>query len=89
MKLQPIGDRLLVCFDKKEEKSAGGLLLASSAQEKPSFCRIVSTGPGVTNADLKPGTKIIIKGYAGTDIKVDKMEVSIINEGDIIAILED
>lgn len=88
MNIRPTNDRLLVQFDKTEEKTASGLLLPTEAQEKPEICSILSIGPDVECEDLKPGVKIIINHFAGTDIKVDEEKMTLVKESDIIAIVE-
>lgn len=88
MKIKPVGSRVLVYF-KTEKKTQAGLILAKSAQVKPEYATIIITGDGVKNKDLQIGTKIIAHRYAGTDINLDGVSVSLINEADIIAIVKD
>lgn len=87
--ITPLGQRVLVYFGEKEKVSAGGLLIAESAQKKPEICTIVKVGADVENKSLAAGTKILIQHYAGTDIKIDKSSFTLVNEKDIIAIVED
>lgn len=87
--ITPLGQRVLVHFGEKEKVSAGGLILAESAQEKPEICTIVKVGADVENKNLAAGIKVLIQHYAGTDIKIDKSSFTLVNEKDIIAIVED
>lgn len=87
--ITPLGQRVLVHFADKEKVSAGGLLIAESAQKKPEICEIVKVGADVENKDLAAGNKVLIQHYAGTDITIDKKSFTLVNEKDIIAIVED
>lgn len=87
--ITPLGQRVLVHFGEKEKVSAGGLILAESAQEKPEICTIVKVGADVENKDIAAGIKVLIQHYAGTDIKIGKASFTLVNEKDIIAIVED
>lgn len=87
--ITPLGQRVLVHFADKEKVSAGGLLIAESAQKKPEICTIVKLGADVENKDLAAGNKVLIQHYAGTDITIDKKSFTLVNENDIIAIVED
>lgn len=87
--ITPLGQRVLVHFGEKEKVSAGGLILAESAQEKPEICTIVKVGVDVENKDLAAGIKVLIQHYAGTDIKIGKASFTLVNEKDIIAIVGD
>lgn len=87
--ITPLGQRVLVHFDEKEKVSAGGVILAESAQEKPEICTIVKVGAGVEDKTLAAGIKVLIQHYAGTDIKIGKASFTLVNEKDIIAIVED
>lgn len=87
--ITPLGQRVLVHFGEKEKISAGGVILAESAQEKPEICTIVKVGAGVEDKNLAVNQKVLIQHYAGTDIKIDKSSFTLVNEKDIIAIVED
>lgn len=87
--ITPLGQRVLVHFGEKEKVSAGGLILAESAQEKPEICTIVKVGAGVEDKTLAVNQKVIIQHYAGTDIKIGKEFFTLVNEKDIIAIVKE
>ena len=96
MKLKPLGDRVVLRFQQAEETTKGGIILASSAQEKPQIAEVIAVGPGKTNDDgsltpvaLKVGDKVIAGKYSGTEVKIDGQEYTIISEKDILAKIED
>lgn len=88
MKVTPLKDRLLVKYGETEKKTESGLLLADSAQKKPTYCTIIKTGSEVENKELAAGVNVMTVGYAGTDIKVNGENYTIVKESDIIAIVE-
>lgn len=94
MKLVPLGDRVVLKQLEAEEKTKSGIILASSAQEKPQEALVVSVGPG-GNVDgkevtmqVKDGQKVIYSKYAGTDVKLDGEEFIIVKQSDILAVVE-
>ncbi|MBQ2759518.1 MAG: co-chaperone GroES [Clostridia bacterium] len=94
MALKPLGDRVVVKFTQAEETSKGGIILAASAQEKPQVAEVVAVGPGgVVEGkeivmEVKPGDKVILSKYAGTEVKIDGEELIIVKQGDILAIVD-
>ena len=94
MKLKPLGDKVVLQFLEAEETSQGGILLASSAQEKPQIAEVVAVGPGgtVDGKEVKMvvtvGQKVITSKYSGTEVKCDGVEYSIVRQSDILAIVE-
>ena len=94
MNLKPLFDRVVIKDAEMEETTKGGLILTSSAKEKPQYAYIVSVGPGgvVDGKDItmqvKEGQKVVYSKYAGTEIKLDGEEVKIIRQSDILAIVE-
>ncbi len=92
VKLQPLGDRLVVKPMEKEEKTRSGIILPDTAKEKPQEGEVVAVGPGrMTDdgkripLDLKVGDKVIYSKYGGSEIKVDDVEMIILRESDILA----
>ena len=77
-----------------EEKTKSGIILSSAAQEKPQFASVVAVGPGgvVDGKEVKMyvsvGDKVIASKYAGTQVKIDGEEYTIVNQSDILATLE-
>ena len=95
MKLNPLSNRVVIKFDEAEEKSKGGLILTASAQEKPQVAEVIAIGPGkvTDNGTLAPmtvkiGDRVIASKYAGTVVKMDSDEYTILSEDDILAIVE-
>jgi len=92
VKLQPLGDRVLVKPTEKEEKTKSGIYLPDTAKEKPQEGEILAVGPGKMTddgkripMDLKVGDKVIYAKYGGTEIKIDNEEMMILRESDILA----
>jgi chaperonin GroES len=95
IKLQPLGDRVVVARDESEEKTAGGILLPDSAQDKPARGHIVSVGNGKLLDDgtrgemqVKVGDRVLFSSYAGETFKVDDNELLLMREDDILAVIE-
>ena len=94
MKIQPLFDKVVLKFFEAEETSKGGLLLASTAKEKPEIAEVVAVGPGgIVDGEkvemcLTVGEKVIMSKYAGTEVKVDGVEYTILRQSDILAIVE-
>lgn len=95
MKLKPLEDRVVVKPQTAEEKTAGGIVLPGSAQEKPSMGKIVSIGTGkmLNNGErakmsVKKGDIIIYGKYAGSDVEVDGTEYKILRESEIFGVIE-
>ena len=88
MKLVPHQDRLVVKMPEIEETTKIGLILTGSAKEKPQAAEIIAIGPDV-KLNVKVGDKIITKKFAGVEVKVDREDLIIVQQSDILAILED
>lgn len=94
MNIKPLLDRVVLQMEEAEETTKSGILLAGSAQEKPQFARIVSVGPGglvdgkEVTMYVKEGDKVISSKYAGTEVKIDGEEYTIVRQSDILAIVE-
>jgi len=95
LKLQPLGDRVVLEREESEEKTAGGILLPDSAQDKPARGRIVSVGNGRMLEDgtrgklqVKVGDRVIFSSYAGETFTVDDNELLLMREDDILAVIE-
>ena len=96
MKLNPLGDRVLVKRLEAEEKTKGGIILPDTAKEKPKEGRVMAVGSGrlLDNGQrlapqVKVGDRVIFSSYAGTEVKVEGEEYLIMREEDIQAIIED
>ena len=94
MTLKPLGDKVVVKFTQAEETSKGGIILASSAQEKPQTAEVVAVGPGgivdgkETVMQVKVGDKVILSKYAGTEVKLGSDEYTIVKQSDILCVVE-
>lgn len=95
MKIQPLNDRILVLRSDKETKTAGGIIIPDSAKEKPQEGKVISVGPGKsdkngkrTALEVKEGDRILFSKYAGSEIKIDGVEYSIMREDDVLCILD-
>ncbi len=95
MNVRPLHDRVLVRRIESEEKTAGGIIIPDSAQEKPMEGEIISVGTGhksddgkVTALDVKAGDTVMFTKWAGTEVKVQGEDLMIMKESDILAIVE-
>ncbi len=95
MNLKPLDDRIIIKQSDAEDKSAGGILLPDSAQEKPQIGKIVATGPGKLLDDgkraqmsVKKKDEILYAKYGGSDVEVDGEKYVILRESDVLGIVE-
>ena len=94
MKIRPLADRVVIKFLEAEETTKGGIILSSAAQEKPQVAEIVAVGPGgvvdgkEVKMYLKVGDKVLLSKYAGTEVKLDGEDYTILRQDDILAIVE-
>lgn len=94
MNIKPLADRVVIKMAEAEETTKSGIILAGSAKEKPQVAEIVAVGPGGTvdgkevKMEVKVGDKVLVSKYAGTEVKVDGVEYTILKQGDILAIVE-
>ncbi|MBO5976645.1 MAG: co-chaperone GroES [Oscillospiraceae bacterium] len=94
MNLKPLADRVVVKQIEAEEKTKGGIILTSAAQEKPEIYEVLVVGPGgmvegkEVKMEVKAGDKVIMGKYSGTSVKLDGEEYIIIRQNDILAIVE-
>lgn len=92
--LTPLEDRIIVRIDLAEEKTAGGLYIPTSANERPDRGEVVATGPGRRNKkgklrplDVKTGDRVLFPQYAGTKINVEQDEFLILREDEVLGIV--
>ena len=95
MKFRPLHDRVVVRRLEAEEKTAGGIIIPDTAQEKPMEGEIVAAGPGARDEtgklvplDVKAGDRILFGKWSGTEVKLDGEELLIMKESDIMGIVE-
>ena len=94
MKLNPLSNRIVVKAQEAEEKTASGIILPDTAQEKPQIGEIIATGPGKVNDSgslvkmtLKKGDKVLYGKYSGTEVNINGEDLLIMKESDILATL--
>ena len=90
MKVKPLADRVLVKLEKNEAKTAGGIIIPDTAQEKTQEGVVLEVGPGTEKEKItvKKGDKVIYDKYAGSQIKINGEECLILKNADIIAVVE-
>ena len=95
MAFRPLHDRVLVSRLDSDEKTAGGIIIPDTAQEKPSEGKIVSVGAGqikedgsIRKLDVKKGDKVLFGKWSGTEVKVDGKDLLIMKESDILGIID-
>ena len=94
MTIKPLQDRIVIKMVEAEETTKSGIILAAAAKEKPEIAEVVAVGPGglvdgnEVKMTLKVGDKVLISKYAGTEVKVDGVEYSILRQSDVLAIVE-
>jgi chaperonin GroES len=95
LKLQPLGDRVVVEREESEARTAGGILLPDSAKDKPARGVVISVGEGRLSGDgkrvplqVKPGDRVVFTSYAGEQFKVGDDELILMREDEILAVIE-
>ena len=94
MDFKPLHDRVLVRRVDQDEKSAGGIIIPDTAQEKPMEGEILSAGTGlrgedgsITSLDVKKGDRVLFGKWSGSEVKIDGEELIIMKESDILGII--
>ena len=94
MKLEPLADRVILKMVEAEETTKSGIILTTSAQEKPQVAEVLAVGPGglvdgkEVKMVVKVGDKVIIGKYAGTEVKMDGEECLVVRQNDILALVK-
>ncbi|OHD11467.1 MAG: co-chaperone GroES [Spirochaetes bacterium GWB1_48_6] len=88
MTLKPLGDRVLIKIAEAEKKTASGIIIPDSAQEKTQTGTVTAVGTDKDVITVKVGDKVMYDKYAGTAVKVDKADYLIVKMQDIVAIVE-
>ena len=92
--LKPLADRVVIKKFEAEEKTASGIVLPTAAKEQPQMAEVIEVGPGgIVNGkeitmELKVGDKVIFQKYAGTEVKIEGNEYTILRQSDILAVVE-
>lgn len=95
MKIRPLHDRVIVEPLDAEQKTAGGIIIPDTAQEKPSEGKVFAVGPGargedgkLQKPDVKKGDRVLYGKWSGTEVKLDGKDLLIMKESDIMGVLE-
>ena len=95
MKFRPLHDRVVIRRLTSDERSAGGIIIPDTAQEKPSEGEVVAVGAGLrgedgalVSMDVKPGDRVLFGKWSGTEVKLDGEDLLIMKESDIMGVLE-
>jgi len=95
MKFRPLGDRVVVKRVQEDVKTAGGIIIPDTAQEKPQEGEVIAVGPGARDEkgdrivpEVKAGDRILFGKWSGTEVKVDGQDLLIMKESDIMGVLE-
>ena len=88
MKVKPLADRVIVKLEKSETKSAGGIIIPDTAQEKTQIGIVVEIGDDKDIIKVSKGQKVMYDKYAGTQVKIGSEEHLILKMSDILAIIE-
>ena len=92
--IKPLADRVLVKMKESEETTKSGIILASSAQEKPQIAEVIEVGPGRIvdgnreEMEVKKGDNVVVSKYGGTEVKYEGEDYIILREEDILAIVK-
>ena len=96
MSFNPLHDRVVVRRLDEEEKTAGGIIIPDTAQEKPSQGEVIAVGPGKRGedgkrvaVDVQAGDRVLFGKWSGTEVKVDGEDLLIMNESDIMGVIEE
>jgi chaperonin GroES len=95
MRFRPLHDRVVIRRLEQEDRSAGGIIIPETAQEKPMQGEVVAVGPGnrsedgkLTPLDVEAGDRILFGKYSGTEVKVDGEDLLIMRESDIMGVID-
>lgn len=91
MKLAPMADNVLLKQAEAREATASGIILASTSKEKPAIYEVVSAGPGTKDVTVtvKPGDRVVVGTYTGSEIKLDGVDYKFVKQDDILAVVTD
>ena len=95
MNIRPLHDRVVVKREPEERKSPGGIVIPDTANEKPTFGKVIAVGQGkvLDNGqtrvpDIKVGDRVLFGKYSGTEVKVDNEDIVVMREDDVMAVVE-
>lgn len=90
MNIKPLQDRVVIKMLEAEETTKGGIILSAASKEKPQIAEVVAVGPGKEDVkmEVKVGDKVLTSKYAGTEVKIDEEEYTILKMEDILGVVE-
>lgn len=95
MRIEPLGDKIVVKRTEAEQTTAGGIVLPDSSQEKPQEGKVLSVGSGKLLSDgsrskpqVQEGDRVVFTSYAGTEIEVNGEQLLIMSENDVLAVMD-
>ena len=95
MHFRPLHDRVVVRRIDADQKTAGGIIIPETAQEKPQEGEVIAVGPGARNErgelisiDLKAGDRVLFGKWSGTEVKIDGQDLIIMKETDVMGVVE-
>lgn len=94
MRIRPLADRVVIKKIEAEEKTASGIVLPGAAKEQPQIAEVVEVGPGgmvdgkEVKMELEVGDKVIFSKYAGSEVKLEGQEYTILKQSEILAVVE-
>ena len=90
LNIKPLAARVGIKMLEAEEPTKRGIVLPGSAKETPQVAKVMAVGPGTDEVkmEVKEGDRVLISKYAGTEVKIDGEEYTIVKQGDILAIVE-
>jgi len=95
MNIQPLADRILIRRVEEQETIRGGIIIPDTAKEKPQEGEVIAVGPGrktdegkLIALDVRPGDRVLIGKYSGTDVKIDGTEYVILREDEVLGVLK-
>ena len=91
MKLKPMADNVLLKQHEAQETTVSGIILATTNKEKPAIYEVVSAGPGTKDVTVtvKPGDKVVVGNFVGSEIKLDGVDYKFVKQDDILAVVTD
>ena len=91
MKLKPMADNVLLKQYEEASTTVSGIILATAAKEKPAIYEVVSAGPGTKDVTMavKPGERVVVGKFVGTDVTIDKIDYKFVKQDDILAVVTD
>jgi chaperonin GroES len=95
MKFRPLHDRVVIRRIEGDEKTKGGIIIPDTAKEKPQEGEVIAVGPGARDGrgklvplDIKAGDRVLFGKWSGTEVKIDREDLLIMKESDVMGVIE-